>query len=357
MPDRLYHGRIPHKKQLTEYRPPCPEPCSEFIIRVCEANFKNKKTLTNSFFKMKTNSWRVALLVLGLTLPGIVSADNIDYAVTMGNQLGTIDLQTGAFTQIGTVNGIAGGGDTEDLARLPGGLLYGSNTNSELFLIDPVALTTSLVGACGNNIFGLAFRQDGTLFGCSDDTLYQINPNTGAPTLVGAMGVNSIYYDIKFDSGGHLYLVENSTLYLVNTSTGQALQIGQSGAIGFVVWALDFDNGTLFGFTPGGQIVSINTTTGVGTFVANETESSPIVTAAPGGVSVGEPYLTIQLTNINSVALAWIAPSNAFSLQQNPHLTTTNWTSVTNSVSVTNSQNQVIVIPAVGKNFYRLVNP
>jgi hypothetical protein len=305
---------------------------------------------------MKTNSWRVGLLALGLTLPGIVRADIIDYAVTMGNQLGTIDLQTGAFTQIGTVNGIAGS-VTEDLARLPRGLLYGSNANSELFLIDPVALTTSLVGTCGNTIFGLAFRQDGTLFGCSDNTLYQINPNTGAATLVGAMGVNSTYYDIKFDSGGHLYLVENSTLYLVNTSTGQALQIGQSGAIGFNVWALDFGNGTLFGFTSGGQIVSINTTTGVGTFVANETQSSPIVTAAPGGVSVGEPYLTIQLTNVNSVTLSWLAPSNAFRLQQNPNLTTTNWTSVTHSVSVTNSQNQVIMSPAAGNEFYRLVNP
>ena len=302
---------------------------------------------------MKINSWRVGLLALGLTLPGIASADDIDYAVTMGNQLGTIDLQTGAFTQIGTVNGIAGS-VTEDLARLPRGLLYGSDTNSELFLIDPVALTTSLVGACGNTIFGLAFRQDGTLFGCSDNTLYQINPNTGAATLVGAMGVSSTYYDIKFDSGGHLYLVENSTLYLVNTSTGQALQIG---AIGFNVWALDFGNGTLFGFTSGGQIVSINTTTGVGTFVANETQSSPIVTAAPGGVSVGEPYLTIQLTNVNSVALSWLAPSNAFRLQQNPNLTTTNWTSVAHSVSVTNSQNQVIVSPAAGNKFYRLVNP
>jgi hypothetical protein len=310
---------------------------------------------------MKPNSWRVALLALGLTLPQIILADTIDYAAT-GNQLGTIDLQTGAFTQIGTMNGIAGG-VTEDLARLPRGLLYGSNANSELVLIDPVALTTSLVGVCGNSIFGLAFRQDGTLFGCSGNTLYQINPNTGATTLVGDMGVNSSIFDIKFDSGGHLYLVEssnlveNSTLYLVNTSTGQALQIGQSGAIGFVVWALDFDNGTLFGFTSGGQIVSINTTTGVGTFVANETQSSPIVTAAPGGVSVGEPYLTIQLTNVSSVALSWLAPSNAFRLQQNPNVTTTNWANVTNSVSVTNSQNQVIVSPAAGNKFYRLANP
>jgi len=310
---------------------------------------------------MKTNSWCVALLALVLTAPGIARADIVDYAAT-GNQLGTIDLQTGVFTPIGTLNGIAGS-DTEDLARLPEGLLYGSSANSELALIDPVALTTSLVGACGNNIYGLAFRQDGILFGCSGDALYQINPNTGTATLVGAMGVNSSIFDIKFGGGGNLYLVEssnlveNSTLYLVNTSTGQALQIGQNGAIGFGVWALDFGNGTLFGFTSGGQIVSINTTTGVGTFVANETQSSPIITAAPGGVSVGRPYLTIQITNVNSVALSWLAPSNAFRLEQKPDVTTTSWAMVTNSVSVTNSQNQVIVSPAAGNRFYQLVNP
>jgi hypothetical protein len=310
---------------------------------------------------IKTNSWRMALLALGLTLPGAMCADNIDYAAT-SSQLGTIDLQTGVFTQIGVMNGILGS-DTQDLARLPGGLLYGSNASSEMVLIDPVSLTTSLVGVCGNNIFGLAFRQDGILFGCSGNTLYQINPNTGAATLVGAMGVNISYYDIKFGSGGNLYfvgssnLVENSTLYSVSTSTGQALQIGQSGAVGFNVWALDFDNGTLFGFTSGGQIVSINMTTGTGTFVANETQPSPIVTAAPGGVSVGRPYLTILHTNVNSAALSWLAPSNAFRLQQNPDVTSTNWSGVTNSVSVTNSLNQVIVSPATAKNYYRLANP
>src|SRR5580692_11637594 len=212
---------------------------------------------------MKTNLYCTTVLALGLTLPGIVCADNIDYAAT-GSQFGTIDLQTGVFTEIGELDGILGSA-TQDLARLPGGLLYADNADSQLALLDPATLTTSLVGVCGNNVFGLAFRQDGTLFGCSGDTLYQINPNTGAATLVGAMGVNSGYFDMKFDGAGNLYFVgtpnltELPTLYQLNTTTGQALQIGQSGAVGFEVWALDFANGTLFGFTSGGQIVSVNT--------------------------------------------------------------------------------------------------
>jgi len=310
---------------------------------------------------MKTNSYRAGILALTLILPRIVYSDNIDYAATV-SQLGTIDLQTGVFTETGLMNGILGS-DTQDLARLPGGLLYGSNANSELVLMDPVTLTPSLVGECGHHIYGLAFRQDGTLFGCSSDTLYRINPNTGEATLVGAMGVSGSYFDIKFDNSGRLYYVgaantvEFSTLCQIDTATGQAVQIGQSGSVGFNVWALDFNNGTLFGFTSGGQIISINTATGTGSFVANETQPSPIVTAAPGGISVGQPYLTLQITNANSATFSWLAPANAFRLQQNADLTTTNWASVTNFVSVTNSLNRVTVSPAAGNQFYRLINP
>ena len=306
----------------------------------------------NAIILMKTNSRGVALWALVLTLSGNARADVVDYAVTSANQLGTIDLQTGVFTQIGTVNGVAG--STEgDLTRLPGGLLYGVDSSSRLVLIDPVALTTSLVGPCGNGIEALAFRKDGALFGSSGSQLFTINPNTGTATLVGAMGVSSSFWDIKFDGSGQLYLAQNS-LYKVNTSTGHATLVG---AIGFSVWALDFENGTLYGFTTVGQIISINTTTGAGTLVSTQTQSHPIIGAAPGGGLPGAPYLTIQQTNVNSAVLFWIAPSNAFRLQQNPDLTTTNWASVTNPVSVTNSQNQVVVSPAIGHNFYRLLHP
>jgi hypothetical protein len=166
---------------------------------------------------------RLSLLALVLTLPEIASADVIDYAVTLNNELGTIDLQTGAFTQLGTVTGISSG-DIGDLARLPGGLLYGMNASSELVLIDPVALTTSVVGDSGHGILGLAFRPDGTLFGVSlGSGLYTINPNTGAATLVAALtgtgfpGIGGDF-DIKFDNTGHTYLLTFNNLYTVNTS-------------------------------------------------------------------------------------------------------------------------------------------
>jgi hypothetical protein len=305
-----------------------------------------------------TNPMRISLLALVLALPGIACADVIDYAVTAANQLGTVDLQTGAFTQIGTVNGIAGG-FTGDLTRRPGGLIYGLDSGANLVLIDPVALTTSLVGYTGYAIYGLTFMPDGTLYGLANTSasLFSINPKTGAATPVGTLtgagfGSAASYFDIRSDDAGHVYMLNGSdTLYTINLTN---LQVTLVGTIGFTVYNLDFENGTLYGFTNGKQIISINTTNGAGTVVATETQTSAIVAATGGGGIVGAPFLTIQPTNLNAVALSWIAPSNAYSLQQNLNLTTTSWASVPNPVSVTNSQNQVIVSPDVGTVFYRL---
>ena len=234
--------------------------------------------IVSKHMKIKNAIW-LSLLAFVLTLPGIANADVLDYAVTLNNELGTIDLQTGVFTQLGTVNGISSG-DIGDLARLPGGLLYGINASSELVLIDPVALTTSVVGVSGNSILGLAFRPGGTLFGVSlNSRLYTINPSTGAATLVAALtgtgfpGIGGVF-DIKFDNTGNTYLLSANKLYTINTSNGQTTLVG---AIGFSVYALDLENGTLYGFTTDGKIISINTTTGAGVLVATQSQTSPII--------------------------------------------------------------------------------
>ncbi len=266
-------------------------------------------------------------------------------------------MQTGAFTQLGTVSGISAG-DIGDVARLPGGLLYGIDANSRLVLIDPVALTTSVVGASGNSIFGLAFRPDGTLFGLSlNNHIYTIDPGTGAATsvalLTGFPGIQN-FFDIKFDNAGHTWVLSHNVLYTVNLSTGVVTSVG---SIGFNVYALDFENGVLYSFTTDGKILTIDTTTGAGTVAATETQTSPIVAASTGGVSVGAPRLTIQPTNTASFALTWVAPSNYFRLQENQDLSTTNWTAVSNSVSMSNSLNQVVVSPSVSNDFFRLIHP
>jgi hypothetical protein len=73
--------------------------------------------------------------------------------------------------------------------------------------------------------------------------------------------------------------------------------------------------------------------------------------------SPGSPLLRVIRTSTNTVVVAWPAPSTGFSLQQNSDLKTAAWTGVTNTVNVVGSENQIIVAPPIGNQFYRLKNP
>src|SRR5207244_7154591 len=122
----------------------------------------------------------------------------------------TLDLLAGTFTQTGTVSGLASG-LLGDLARLPGGPLYGMDSSSNLVTIDPITAEAVIVGPSGNGIFALGFRQNGDLFGASANNLYTINPATGAAVLVGSMGsfLQRGFWDIQFDNNDTLFLVED----------------------------------------------------------------------------------------------------------------------------------------------------
>ena len=58
-----------------------------------------------------------------------------------------------------------------------------------------------------------------------------------------------------------------------------------------------------------------------------------------------------------NLLLSWPSPPGGFVLQQNAGLTTANWMAVTNVPANTNFQNQVILPPVNGNQFYRLRYP
>jgi hypothetical protein len=66
------------------------------------------------------------------------------------------------------------------------------------------------------------------------------------------------------------------------------------------------------------------------------------------------PGITVSGGNL---LLSWPSPPGNFVLQQNSDLTTTNWMTVTNLSTITDFQNQVILPPAAGSQFYRLKYP
>jgi hypothetical protein len=103
--------------------------------------------------------------------------------------------------------------------------------------------------------------------------------------------------------------------------------------------------------TPPGQYFGIVTIQGGTNIFAATDLASPIFE-----VSLPPAPLDITLSGTNLI-LSWPSPPGGFVLQQNPDLTTTNWTTVTNTPAMYNGQNQVILSPVDGNQFYRLEYP
>lgn len=71
----------------------------------------------------------------------------------------------------------------------------------------------------------------------------------------------------------------------------------------------------------------------------------------------GPPFLSILLSDTNTVVIAWPATSTSWTLQQNTDLASGAWLSLSNTVNTVNGQN-VVVLPATSVNcFYRLQGP
>jgi hypothetical protein len=103
--------------------------------------------------------------------------------------------------------------------------------------------------------------------------------------------------------------------------------------------------------TPPGQYFGVVTIQGGTNIFAANNLASPIFEIS---------LLPVALSITNSggnLVLSWPSPPGNFVLQQNSDLTTTNWLTMTNTPATTNSQNQVILAPAAGNQFYRLKYP
>jgi hypothetical protein len=71
----------------------------------------------------------------------------------------------------------------------------------------------------------------------------------------------------------------------------------------------------------------------------------------------GAPKLRIFLTSTNTAVIAWSTNVTGFTLQQNGVVETANWTAVGTTAIVVGSENQVIIAPPTGREFFRLKSP
>ena len=71
----------------------------------------------------------------------------------------------------------------------------------------------------------------------------------------------------------------------------------------------------------------------------------------------GGPLLTITLTATNNAVVSWPYPSTGFVLQQNPDLSSSDWTDVVLLPTMNTATLQYeLWLPAGGRMFYRLVS-
>jgi hypothetical protein len=215
----------------------------------------------------------MALAVLLGLAEGVAFASPI-YAISSSgdghkaqDSLYVIDPITGALTRIGAVDDGSHPIGLESLAFSPGLGLYGVG-HGALYHIDTSDGQATKVGPLGVNLTAMVYGPNGEVYGAAKNRLYSVDLSTGKAQLIGSGKYGSIE-SLEFDALGVLYATvggkRDDSLYRIDPATGAGARVGHAGAIGFSdVDGLTFVNGTMYGFTENGLEISINLTNGTG---------------------------------------------------------------------------------------------
>jgi hypothetical protein len=177
-----------------------------------------------------------------------------DYTPGSVSYFYTVNTSTGALTRVGST----GVNDIGDLTSNQVYTIWGVQlTTDDLLTINPftgvAAVGPALTGtglSTNNPIASLAwdpatgvlYGNSSTGYGATADTLYSINPTTGAATLIGKIGFSDIYA-LGFGQDGTLYGIEDSdalgTVLSINLTTGAGTSTGNTDLQGIFDLASD----------------------------------------------------------------------------------------------------------------------
>jgi uncharacterized repeat protein (TIGR01451 family) len=158
------------------------------------------------------------------------------------DQLGTIDLTTGAFT--GLVSCPPGGGAANwtGLSIDPSTGVFYASTATNLYIIDPLTGASTLVGPFGTTLMiEIAVNMDGQMYGhdIGTDSIYSIDMTTGAATLIGLTGyLANFAQGMDFDNNDgtlyiFLYIGSGANVYgTVNLATGAVTPLAVDAPLG-----------------------------------------------------------------------------------------------------------------------------
>lgn len=254
-----------------------------------------KERKMNKFFTLAL----VGTTVVTFMSSGSAQAADFGYLGTNDGRIGTVDLDTGVFSSIvdTTLNNTLG-----DIAISNTGVIFANSIsatggNNTLYRVNPNSGVITPVGDTNvNNIAGLAINTNtDVLYGSSfaqapiSGRFLSLNASTGAATTINDIPNFSAAGDLAYNPSTNTFFgtsttPTNSTLFSIGLD-GSSQEIGD---IGFDnVYGLILDGSTLYGFTRDGEQLTINTSTGVGTFENNVTGIAPgalILGASPAAV-------------------------------------------------------------------------
>ena len=186
-------------------------------------------------------------LAVGLlsVFSGSVKADQLAYLLSNGSagpyQFGTVDLNTGAFSQRGAISGtfVTGLG-------VAGGTLYTEGGGG--FTLESINTSNGALTSIGNGAGVSLFGSTTTgLYGINSTSqdLYSINPLTGATTVIGSTGLTlGVTGTALSTNSSTLYYAWNGALYTVDTATGAATLLGNN--LSQTPYALLSEGGSLY---------------------------------------------------------------------------------------------------------------
>jgi hypothetical protein len=194
----------------------------------------------------------------------------------LDRRVGRVQTQTGETPAI------------TDLATTPDGTLFGVSF-STLYQIDRRTGLATSQGSLGlSDVNGLAADATGALYASTLSGLL-LRRSTPGWQVIGSFGGSGSSGDLAFSPTGELYgtvigPLGNDVLVKIQVSTGKAAAVS-SGDIGFAnVWGLSFVGGRLYGLTTAGTtgiMIQIDPTTGRGTFLRNLTFPASGATLPP----------------------------------------------------------------------------
>jgi hypothetical protein len=173
-----------------------------------------------------------------------VRAQN-DAKITPIGTIGTFGCTSVALSGDGKLYSVCGPGSFADTQHKFGCMTPGPQ---QLATIDPKTGHATLFGVPVEklNVMALEFAPDGTLYAVGDanpasptfNTLYTVDPKTGAFTAVGSTGVPAPAFimDLAFDGHGTMYAASMFSLFTIDRKTATATKVvdfvGGGGVMG-----------------------------------------------------------------------------------------------------------------------------